>query len=115
MTGVESASMLHGRDAELARIAALLDAARAGRSGVLVVRGEPGVGKTALLDAACEAAPPGTTVLRASCRSRVCTGCCGRWSIASSAFLRRRPARCAPRSASRPRTRPIPSSSSRAA
>jgi DNA-binding CsgD family transcriptional regulator len=34
----------------------LLDGARAGRSGVLVVRGEPGVGKTALLRYAIESA-----------------------------------------------------------
>jgi DNA-binding CsgD family transcriptional regulator len=42
--------MLHGRSRECARIDELLDAARAGRSGVLVVGGEPGIGKSALLD-----------------------------------------------------------------
>ncbi|MFD3747501.1 ATP-binding protein [Nocardia sp. NPDC058633] len=42
--------MLHGRDAEQARIDDLLSAARAGRSGALVLRGEAGIGKTALLD-----------------------------------------------------------------
>ncbi|MFC9476120.1 AAA family ATPase [Nocardia sp. NPDC056952] len=42
--------MLHGRDAEQARIDDLLGGARAGRSGALVVRGEAGIGKTALLD-----------------------------------------------------------------
>ncbi len=42
--------MLLGRDAERARISALLDAARASRSGALVVKGEPGIGKTALLE-----------------------------------------------------------------
>jgi Bacterial regulatory proteins, luxR family len=42
----------------------LIDAVRAGRSRVLVVRGEPGVGKSALLDylaghaAGCRVAPP---------------------------------------------------------
>src|SRR5262249_25851751 len=41
--------VLYGRDNERAEIGALLDAARQGRSGALVVRGEPGVGKTALL------------------------------------------------------------------
>lgn len=42
--------MLHGRDGEAAALRALLDDARAGRSGVLVLRGEAGIGKTALLD-----------------------------------------------------------------
>ena len=42
--------MLLDRLPERAALSRLLDAARAGRSGVLVVRGEPGVGKTALLD-----------------------------------------------------------------
>jgi DNA-binding CsgD family transcriptional regulator len=46
--------MLLGRDAERARIGALLEAARASRSGALVVRGEPGIGKTALLEDARE-------------------------------------------------------------
>ncbi|PWU18516.1 MAG: LuxR family transcriptional regulator, partial [Candidatus Rokuibacteriota bacterium] len=41
--------MLYGRDAERARIGALLDAARSSQSGALVLRGEPGVGKSALL------------------------------------------------------------------
>jgi len=42
--------MLLDRLPERAALGGLLEAARAGRSGVLVVRGEPGVGKTALLD-----------------------------------------------------------------
>jgi hypothetical protein len=42
--------MLYGRDVELSRIGALLDGARRSRSGVLVLRGEAGVGKTALLE-----------------------------------------------------------------
>ena len=48
--------MLLDRLPERAALSQLLDAARAGRSGVLVVRGEPGVGKTALLDWAVESA-----------------------------------------------------------
>jgi len=36
--------MLLGRLPERAALSQLLDAARAGRSGVLVMRGEPGVG-----------------------------------------------------------------------
>ncbi|MGW5460345.1 AAA family ATPase [Streptomyces sp. NPDC003996] len=42
--------MLAGRDPERAAIAALLDAARAGNGGALVVRGVAGVGKSTLLD-----------------------------------------------------------------
>src|ERR1700753_1888653 len=41
---------------ERAALSELLDAARAGRSGVLVMRGEPGIGKTALLEYAVESA-----------------------------------------------------------
>ncbi len=41
--------MLYGRDAECARIGELLEAAREAHSGVLVLRGEAGAGKTALL------------------------------------------------------------------
>ena len=41
--------MLHGREAECALVAELLDAARLSESRVLIVRGEPGAGKTALL------------------------------------------------------------------
>ena len=48
--------MLLGRLPERAALSQLLDAARAGRSGVLVMRGEPGVGKTALLEYAIESA-----------------------------------------------------------
>lgn len=42
--------MLFGRDVERAEIGALLEAARDSRSGALVVRGEPGIGKSALLE-----------------------------------------------------------------
>ena len=48
---------LRGRGAECAVLDGLLDAARKGESRVLVLRGEPGVGKTALLDYAIGAAP----------------------------------------------------------
>jgi len=41
---------------ERAALSQLLDTARAGHSGVLVMRGEPGVGKTALLEYAIESA-----------------------------------------------------------
>jgi DNA-binding CsgD family transcriptional regulator len=48
--------MLVDRLPERAALRQLLDEARAGRSGVLVMRGEPGIGKTALLEYAIEAA-----------------------------------------------------------
>jgi predicted ATPase len=48
--------MLFGRDRERTRIGALLEAARASQSGALVIGGEPGIGKTALLEAAKECA-----------------------------------------------------------
>jgi len=48
--------MLNGRAAEQAAIDRLLDAARTGTSGALVLRGEAGIGKTALLDYAAGAA-----------------------------------------------------------
>jgi DNA-binding CsgD family transcriptional regulator len=48
--------MLHGRATERSIIDRLLACAYRGRSGVLVVRGEPGIGKTSLLDYAAAAA-----------------------------------------------------------
>ncbi|WP_182905217.1 helix-turn-helix transcriptional regulator [Microbispora sp. H13382] len=48
--------MLWGRATDQAVIDGLLDRARAGRSGVLVVRGEPGIGKTSLLAYAADRA-----------------------------------------------------------
>jgi DNA-binding CsgD family transcriptional regulator len=48
--------LLYGRDAERARIGALLDGARESRSGVLVIRGEAGAGKSTLLEDARERA-----------------------------------------------------------
>ncbi|GAA1242794.1 LuxR family transcriptional regulator [Pseudonocardia aurantiaca] len=47
---------LPGRDTELAEVERLLAGARAGRSAALVVRGEAGIGKSALLDRARSAA-----------------------------------------------------------
>jgi len=48
--------MLYGRDAERSAVTALLDAARDSRSGVLVLRGQAGAGKSALLQDAVEQA-----------------------------------------------------------
>jgi tetratricopeptide (TPR) repeat protein len=46
--------VLFGRDQERTQIGALLEAARASRSGALIIRGEPGIGKSALLEDARE-------------------------------------------------------------
>ena len=48
---------LRGRDAECVALDTLLDAARNGESRALVLRGEPGVGKSALLDHAIGTGP----------------------------------------------------------
>src|SRR5262245_9827098 len=48
--------LLYGRDAERSIIGGLLEVARESRSGVLVIRGEAGVGKSALLEDARERA-----------------------------------------------------------
>src|SRR5207247_5900151 len=48
--------MLAGREAQCALIERLLAEARSGRSNVLVIRGAPGIGKTALLQHAVTAA-----------------------------------------------------------
>ncbi|HVL61874.1 MAG TPA: ATP-binding protein, partial [Microbacterium sp.] len=47
---VEVAASLHGRTVEQERLLALLGDARVGHSGAVVVVGEPGAGKSALLD-----------------------------------------------------------------
>src|ERR1700750_206936 len=54
---LRSGRALLGRERERAALERLLDDVRAGRGGVLVVHGEAGVGKTALLDYAAEAGP----------------------------------------------------------
>jgi DNA-binding NarL/FixJ family response regulator len=57
--------VLYGRETERARLDALLEGTRSSLSGVLVVRGEAGIGKSALLDQAIVSAD-GTPVLRAT-------------------------------------------------
>jgi hypothetical protein len=49
MSGDHPRTPLLGRRRETTLLAELVDSARQGRSGVLVIRGEPGIGKTALL------------------------------------------------------------------
>ena len=61
--GYASLGAMIGRDAELAAIRGLLDGARLGHGAALVLYGEPGIGKSALLDAAAEMAD-GMSVLR---------------------------------------------------
>ena len=46
--------MLFGRESECRAIEGVVDEARASRSAALVVRGEPGIGKSALLQYAVE-------------------------------------------------------------
>ena len=58
---------LTGRHAERAAFDRLIDGVRAGESRALVVRGEPGVGKSVLLDyLATQAAAKGCRVARAA-------------------------------------------------
>ena len=55
------------REAELQTLAdRLLGLARDGRGGVLLIEGPPGIGKSALLDRALDAAPEGVVVRRAA-------------------------------------------------
>jgi hypothetical protein len=75
--------MLRGRGQQCGVLDGLLADVRAGRSRVLVIRGEPGIGKTALLGYAVGTAP-GFQVARAQvwsrrwgCRSRRCISCAG--------------------------------------
>src|SRR6202163_1996125 len=56
---------LRGRSRELERLGGLLTGVRSGRSGALVVRGEAGIGKTALLEQLVEEAS-GCVVARAT-------------------------------------------------
>lgn len=58
-----------GRERELTRLSELLEAARRGRGSGLVVRGEPGVGKSLLLAAAIAAAEDFTTLSVAGVQS----------------------------------------------
>jgi DNA-binding CsgD family transcriptional regulator len=57
--------VLHGRGDERARLATLLDDARGGRAGSLLLHGEPGVGKSALLEDLVATAGDDVRVLRA--------------------------------------------------
>ena len=65
VTNHDQWSPLRGRDDECAVLDQLVADARAGQGRVLVLRGEAGIGKTALLDHAARSAP-GCRVLRAA-------------------------------------------------
>ena len=62
VTVAEPVPLLLERDAELARLGALLDKAHAGSGGVAVISGPPGIGKTALLTAVHRLAGKGVPV-----------------------------------------------------
>ena len=65
MPGERAATGLRGRSAECRALDRLLASARTGHSAALVLRGEPGVGKTALLDYVADRAS-GCQVVRAA-------------------------------------------------
>ncbi|MER7251220.1 AAA family ATPase [Kribbella sp. NPDC000426] len=62
---------LRGRRGECERLAGLVQSARSGRSAVLVVRGEPGIGKSALLDFVEDAATDGRVLRVAGVESEM--------------------------------------------
>jgi hypothetical protein len=72
------ASGLAGRRAECGVLDGLLAAVRAGESRVLLVHGEPGVGKTALLEYLADRCPHPFWVGWAWCRSRSVRPCARR-------------------------------------
>jgi predicted ATPase len=65
MTTAAPSVRLRGRRQEMAVLRALLDGVRQRRSGALVVRGEPGVGKSSLVEAALEGTE-GVRIVRVS-------------------------------------------------
>lgn len=58
---------LAGRTAELEVVGALLERAATGGAGAFLITGDAGVGKTALVQHACERADPSTLVLAGTC------------------------------------------------
>src|SRR5439155_11975972 len=63
-----SCPVLVGRDAEVARLRAVIERAAAGEPGTVLVAGEAGIGKTRLVDeAAGHAAGLGAVVLAGGC------------------------------------------------
>jgi len=73
-------SPLIGRDRELAILRERLDAALAGRGGLVLIGGEAGIGKTALAEALCEeAAERSALVLVGRCYDLTATPAYGAW------------------------------------
>jgi len=70
--------VLVGREEALERIAWVVSSARAGRGSALILRGDPGSGKTALLGAAADRAE-GMTILR-------CAGAQSEWELPFAAL-----------------------------
>jgi tetratricopeptide (TPR) repeat protein len=67
-TGGSGRTTLVGRDAELRHLAQHLDEALAGRGSLILIGGEPGIGKTSLVDALADAARlRGALVLTGHC------------------------------------------------
>ena len=64
--GLGRAAQLRGRRSERGALDRLIEAVRAGESQVLVLAGEPGVGKTVLLDYLAGRAAPDCRVARAT-------------------------------------------------
>ena len=105
----EHSRAFHDRQTERETLDRLLRDARDGRSAVLVIRGEAGVGKTALLRYCARAGRPASGSRRSpassprwSCRSPGCISSARRCSTSSTRFRSPSSARCASRSASRP-------------
>jgi DNA-binding NarL/FixJ family response regulator len=71
---------LYGRDQELALLRELLDAADGDEGALVLISGEAGIGKTALVDAlAAQAGQRGFTVLRGNCFDLTTTPPYGPW------------------------------------
>ena len=104
----DRAAPLRGRSRELSVLGKFLDAVRASGSRVLVVRGEPGVGKTALLDYLQEQASGFHVARAAGVESEMelpfagLISCARRCWITLNTCLLRSVRRCGPRSASAP-------------
>jgi predicted ATPase len=64
---VRHTSDLYGRDAELTLLSTLLDRAETGAGGARIVRGDAGIGKSALLAAVVEQARERSTTVHSTC------------------------------------------------